>query len=135
MSENPFSIVAMIAERRIAEAQKAGEFDNLPGQGRPIVLEDDSNIPPELRLGYKLLKNAGYVPPEIAERREIGDLLDALEKGGEEREKMVRMRRLDFLILRASMRSNRAISLDMTDPYYEKALDRLGRIKAANKKS
>ena len=46
------------AERHIRDAQK-GEFDDLPGRGEPLMLDDDSHIAPELRAGYRLLKNAG----------------------------------------------------------------------------
>ena len=48
MSEaNPWSVIQSIAERRIAEAQDRGDFDNLPGMGRPLQLEDDSAVPEE----------------------------------------------------------------------------------------
>ena len=40
------------AERHIAEAQAKGEFDNLVGSGEPLILDDDSHVPPELRAGY-----------------------------------------------------------------------------------
>lgn len=46
------------AERHIIEAQRKGEFDNLPGRGEPLILDDDSHVPAELRAGYRLLKNA-----------------------------------------------------------------------------
>ena len=58
------------AERHIAEAQAKGEFDNLAGSGEPLILDDDSHVPPELRAGYRLLKNAGCLPPELEQRRE-----------------------------------------------------------------
>lgn len=44
------------AERHIRDAQNKGDFDDLPGSGEPLVLEDDSHIAPELRAGYRLLK-------------------------------------------------------------------------------
>ncbi|RVT18547.1 DnaJ family domain-containing protein, partial [Enterobacter hormaechei] len=47
------------AERHISDAQNKGEFENLPGSGEPLILDDDSHLPPELRAGYRLLKNAG----------------------------------------------------------------------------
>ena len=47
------------AERHILDAQTKGEFDNLPGSGEPLTLDDDSHVPAELRAGYRLLKNAG----------------------------------------------------------------------------
>lgn len=50
------------AERHIRDAQKKGEFDDLPGSGERLALDDDSHIAPELRAGYRLLKNAGCLP-------------------------------------------------------------------------
>ena len=67
------------AERHIAEAQAKGEFDNLVGSGEPLILDDDSHVPPELRAGYRLLKNAGCLPPELEHRREAIQLLDILK--------------------------------------------------------
>jgi Domain of unknown function (DUF1992). len=71
------------AERHITSAQRNGEFDNLPGQGEPLILDDDSNVPQELRSGYRLLKNAGCLPPELEQRKEamvLADLLKGIRK-------------------------------------------------------
>jgi len=53
-------------EQRILQAIKYGEFDDLPGSGKPLDLEDDRLIPEELRLAHRILKNAGYVPRDSA---------------------------------------------------------------------
>lgn len=58
-----------VAERKIDEALARGELDNLPGMGRPLDLEDDSLVPEELRMAYRILKNAGYVPREVEAAR------------------------------------------------------------------
>ena len=80
MSEvSPWSVIQSIAERRIEESMAKGDFDDLPGRGKPLELEDDSHVPPELRMAYKVLRNAGCVPPELAERKEISNLADMLE--------------------------------------------------------
>ncbi|ARB82918.1 MULTISPECIES: DnaJ family domain-containing protein [Yersinia] len=70
------------AERYIIDAQQKGELDNLPGSGKPLQLDDDSFVPPELRAGYRLLRNAGYLPVELQDRQEaltIVELLSQLE--------------------------------------------------------
>lgn len=67
------------AERHITDALRRGEFDNLPGQGEPLVLDDDSAVPEELRSGYRLLKNAGCLPPELEQRKEAIALSDILK--------------------------------------------------------
>lgn len=66
------------AERHILDAQNKGEFNALAGLGKPLQLEDDSQVPAELRAGFRLLKNAGCLPPELAERKEALELADLL---------------------------------------------------------
>ena len=67
------------AERHILDAQTKGEFDDLPGRGEPLTWDDDLHVPPELRAGYRLLKNAGCLPPELEQRREAVALVDLLK--------------------------------------------------------
>ncbi|AJZ91426.1 hypothetical protein VW41_21610 [Klebsiella michiganensis] len=67
------------AERHILDAQRNGEFDSLTGSGEPILLDDDSHVPPELRAGYRLLKNAGCLPPEMQQRKDALELVDLLK--------------------------------------------------------
>lgn len=67
------------AERHILEGQRNGDFVNLPGTGRPLILDDDSHVPEALRAGYRLLKNAGYLPPELLLRREAVELASLLQ--------------------------------------------------------
>jgi len=64
-------ILDQIAEARIQEALRAGELSNLPGSGKPLQLDDDSMIPKELRAAYRILRNSGFLPPEIQLRKEI----------------------------------------------------------------
>jgi hypothetical protein len=53
------------------EAVSRGEFDDLPGAGRPLDLNDDPLVPQELRVAYRILKNAGYLPPEVGAVNEM----------------------------------------------------------------
>ena len=93
-----------IAEAKIAAAMREGEFDDLPGAGRPLELEDISQVPSELRLAYKMLRNAGVLPPEAELRREIYSLGCLIREApeGEERERLRRewrLRQLHYSIL------------------------------------
>lgn len=72
-----------IAERRIAEAIERGELSRLPGEGKPLDLDDDRLVPEEVRAVYRVLKNAGFVPPKIASRCEIATLEAAIREAGE----------------------------------------------------
>ena len=81
-----------ITQNRIRKAQERGEFDRLPGAGAPLVLDDDTLE--ELRAVYRILKNAGFVPPELEAQREIRDLdvLLQLAVGDRERRRLIRSR-------------------------------------------
>lgn len=69
-----------LAEEKIAAAIDAGALDDLPGAGRPQQLDDDSLVPPALRAGYRLLKNNGFLPPEVECQREIRDVEALLDR-------------------------------------------------------
>ena len=75
-----FGLDALV-ERRIEAAIARGEFDNLPGAGKPLQFDDDPLLPEELRVAYRVLKNSGYVPPEVAQLAEINQLLGAVARG------------------------------------------------------
>lgn len=66
------------AERHISSALKRGELENLSGEGKPLQLDDDSHVLADLRAGYRLLKNAGCLPPEIEQRKEAATLASLL---------------------------------------------------------
>ena len=83
----------LIAEQKIAEAVARGELDDLPGGGRPLELDDDALVPEDLRLAYRILKNAGYVPAEVEQLNEIAQLERLVledEAPAEERSRAVR---------------------------------------------
>ena len=63
-----------IVEALIKEAQERGEFDNLPGKGKPIDLTSYFETPEEVRLAQSVLKNAGMTSPEVQLLKEIAEL-------------------------------------------------------------
>lgn len=94
-------IIEIMAEEKIKAGLKSGAFDNLPGKGKPLVLEDLSAVPKELRAGYKMLKNAGMLPEELQLRKDIVTLNDLLrccedDKERERLSKQLRLKRLKF---------------------------------------
>ncbi len=128
--ENAFSALRIIAENRILEAEKAGAFDNLPGAGKPLELSDDSAVPVDLRMAYKILKNANCLPPEIEDRKEISRLADLLAKGGDESKMLAASRKARFLLERLQLSRNRPVWLDESDPCYRALLEKLARLDA-----
>jgi hypothetical protein len=115
-----------IVEKRIQEAQKKGDFDNLPGRGKPIHLEDDSRIPEELRLAYKILKNADCLPPELETKKEIRQMEDLLENIPDEKEKYKLIKKINFKIMKLNMMGNKAPMLEETQIYYKKLVEKFG---------
>ena len=116
---------AKLAENRILEAIEAGEFDNLRGRGQPLDLNDDSHIPPELRMAYKILKNADCLPPELTLRQEVVNLQDLVAAMPDEAEKLKQMRRLNFLIMKLDMMRPVSPQLMEHELYTPKVLERL----------
>lgn len=74
------SLLDRLAEAHIEAAVERGELDDLPGHGRPLPHDDARAVPAHLRAGYRLLKNAGFVPPEIQTRRELREVEDLLSQ-------------------------------------------------------
>jgi hypothetical protein len=53
------NILAVLAERKIAEAMEEGVFDNLPGKGKPLPDDELANLPDDVRLAFRILKMSG----------------------------------------------------------------------------
>ena len=114
-----------IVEQRIKEAMDKGEFDNLPGKGRPVPLEDDSHVPEDLRLAYKLLKNADCLPPELLEKREIFQMEDMLATIPDEKERYKLIKKINFKIMKLNVMGKKAPLLEEKQIYYKKLVDKI----------
>ncbi len=118
-----------IVEKRIKDAQKKGDFDDLPGSGEPIKIEDDSHVPEDLRLVYKILKNANCVPPEIQLRKDIRRMEDMLEGIKDEKEKYRQIKKINFLIMQLNMTKQASPLLEDSEIYYDKIVEKSGKKK------
>ena len=113
-----------IVEQRISEARARGEFDDLPGAGAPLEFEDDALVPEDLRAAYRILKNSGFLPPELEARREIREieqLLSVVEQGTERARLLAR---INFLLER-SPAGKRHGNLRVQQDYLERLAERL----------
>jgi hypothetical protein len=77
----------IIAEERIKEAQREGAFNHLPGAGKPLPADDLEGVPEELRMGYRMLKNAGALPEEMQLRKDMVSLQELLRSCRDDDEK------------------------------------------------
>jgi hypothetical protein len=114
-----------IVEQRIKEAMENGDFDNLPGKGRPIPIEDDSHVPEDLRLAYKLLKNADCLPPELLEKKEILQMEDMLAAIPDEKERYKLIKKINFKIMKLNMMGRKSPLLEEKQLYYKKLVDKI----------
>jgi hypothetical protein len=115
-----------LVERKIQEAMERGEFDNLPGQGKPLLLEEDSHIPEELRVAYKILKNADCLPPELEAKKEIRQMEDLLVNIPDERERYKLIKKINYMIMRLNMMGKRSPLFEEKQIYYKKLVDKIG---------
>lgn len=137
-----------LVEERILKAQKNGELDNLPGKGKPLNL-DDMAIPEELRMVHRVLKNSGFLPPEVELRKQIRELEDMLKSIDEHssvqtdfeehleqkrdahdaatiQKRVYIQKKLDFLILKLNTnRGNSLSSANFAPQYRNKLLKRM----------
>lgn len=116
-------VPAALVEERIQEAIRRGDFDDLPGAGRPLELDDDALVPPEVRIGYRILKNAGLVPPELLERREIADLEASIGALADFEERKRALARL--AVLRMRLGAHRGSGLVRNARYVRRIVERL----------
>ncbi|PWG61642.1 DnaJ family domain-containing protein [Spiribacter halobius] len=114
-----------LAERRIQESLERGELDDLPGQGRPLALDDDSGVPEHLRAAYRVLKNANCLPPELAEQQEIRRLEDLLAHVHEPQGPEAAAARQRLLVLRLSVERHSGRPLRTVAGYQEQLAERL----------
>ena len=114
-----------IVEKRIREAQERGEFDNLPGRGEPLHIEDDSHISEDLRMVHKILKNADCLPPELQLRKEIRQMEDMLENIPDEKEKYRQIKKINYKIIQLNMMGKGSPLLEETQVYYRKLVDKM----------
>lgn len=101
-----------IVEALIKEAQERGEFENLPGKGKPIDLSAYFEAPEDVRVAQSVLKNAGITSPEVQLLKEIAELRQvhaALrdEAKKEEIQKQIQNKQIEFNLMMERQQRNR----------------------------
>ena len=114
-----------LAESRISAAINNGDFDSLAGTGNPLQLDDDSAVPETLRVAYRILKNAGYLPPEQMLRREISQLETLLLQAEDDAQADPLRRRIILLQTRLAVQGRDLNLLAGEAVYRQKLLQRI----------
>lgn len=125
-----FRALGHIVEERIRKAQEEGQFDDLPGKGKPLKLDDDSRIAPHLRASYRILKNAGLLPPEMQLRKEVNHLRQLLDEVECEKDVRQLVREINEKIAASNIMGGFSVSTEMSQVYSEKIIQRLKTRKA-----
>ena len=116
-----------IVEERILDAQRKGEFDNLPGAGKPLDFEESGSVPEDLRIAYKILKNADYIPPEIELIKDIVKTEELLADMEDTAEKYRVLKKLNFMKMKLNLMRNTSILFEETEIYSEKLVNRFAK--------
>lgn len=128
-----FTAIALIAEEKILAAIEAGEFENLEGHGKALKLEENSNIAPEARMAWKILKNSGYLHegPKSGKEKSLSTMMR--EQNHEEAQKCNKIKRFNVLMRKARKKQSQGSdpSLDPlqavleNSPYFERLLEKI----------
>ena len=113
-------------EREIRAAIERGDFDQLPGQGQPLRLDDDAFMAPELRMAYRVLRNSGCVPAEIGLLHEAAELEQFIAALGDEESARRALQRLELLRTQLEAAGRPALASALAGPYRLKLLRALG---------
>ncbi|WP_409273644.1 DUF1992 domain-containing protein [Neobacillus sp. SCS-31] len=90
----------IISEDRIKKAYDNGEFEDLPGFGKPLPQDDLAGIPDELRMAYRVLKNAGYTEEAKSLRQEMVSLESMIAQCTDDAERASMQKKLNQKLLR-----------------------------------
>jgi Domain of unknown function (DUF1992) len=115
-----------IAEERILDAQRAGAFDDLPGKGKPLQLEDMSWVPEDLRIGYHILKNAHVLPPEAELMKDIHTLEDLLKHVEDDGARRALAKSIQAKVIRLDLLKRRSLSAASVRSYGRKLVAKFG---------
>ena len=118
--------IARIAEERIRQALWEGQFENLENAGKPLAFDDETWIPEDLRVAYRVLKNAGVAPPELELRKEIISLRGLIENLDDDKERIRHIRKLNYKLMCLGELRGRPLYLEDFPHYESKIVARLG---------
>ncbi len=128
------SALIAIAERRIAQAIEDGTLRTDSWKNKPLPLDNDSFVPDDLKMAYKVLKNSGYVPPEVETRKQIERLEDLISQTEDEHQRVKQMKKLQVLLMKLDNQRDRPSSIEHDEDYYRRIVEKVT-VRAGKKKT
>ncbi len=117
--------IAFIAEQKITQAMREKDFNSPKWKNKPLPLEDDRFVPDDLKMAYKILKNSGYLPPEIEERKEIQRIEDLIANTEDEHERLKQMKKLNVLLMKVDANRSFSSNISHQHDYYRKIVEKI----------
>ncbi len=112
-----------IAEQKIAQAIKEGSLTFEKWKNKPLPKDDDQFVPDDLKMAYKMLKNAGFLPPEIEAKKEIQRLEELIADTEDEHVRLKQMKKLNLLLMKADAVRRNPANIETQDEYYRKIVE------------
>jgi hypothetical protein len=118
-------VLSFIAEQKIAQAMQERDLNSPKWKGKPLPLDDDRFVPDDLKMAYKILKNSGFLPPEVEERKEVKRLEDLIASSEDEHERLKQMKKLSVMLMKIDAQRPSPVNLANQDDYYQKVVERI----------
>lgn len=125
-----FPALAALVERKLEQAVARGEFSGLPGEGRPLELEEDCLVAEEDRIACRVLKSAGMLPPGLQAFAAATRIIEAAHTAGSDGS-----RRLHILLLQLEAAGHRATAAKAWQDYEVAIRRRLARTGVTSNRS
>ena len=100
-------------------------LDNKEWRNKPLPTTYDSMVPEELRMAHKILKNAGYLPPEIETKKEIQQIEDLLATCEDEYIRVRQIKKLNFLVMKLNAMKGDSVNIETQEEYYRQVVERI----------
>lgn len=117
--------IAFIAEQKILKAIENGDLNSPEWKNKPLPLDDDRFVPDDLKMAYKILKNSGYLPPEIEDRKEAKRLEDLIASTEDEHMRLRQMKKLSVLLMKIDAHRGSVSNIAHQEDYYRKVVERV----------
>lgn len=117
--------IAFIAEQKILKAMEERDLNSPRWKNKALPLKDDHLVPEDLKIAYKILKNSGYLPPEVEERKEIRRIEDLIASTEDEHERLKQMKKLNVLLLKVEEKRAFRSNIASQDDYYRKVVEKI----------
>lgn len=117
--------LAFIAEQKILKAMEERDLNSPRWKNKPLPLDDDHFVPEDLKIAYKMLKNSGYLPPELEERKEIKRIEDLIASTEDEHERLKQMKKLNVLLMKVEEKRAFRSNIATQDDYYRKVVEKI----------